>query len=61
MHKIPELGRLDDLFVYNDPINRTNAFNLYAKLLKNGAKAKTILQTIDTMTEEECATILQSF
>lgn len=61
MHKIPELGRLDDLFVYNDSINRTNAFKLYAKLLKEGAKAKIILQTIDSMSEEQCATMLRSF
>jgi hypothetical protein len=35
MHKIPELGRLDDLFTYADPTNRNNAFELYAEALRN--------------------------
>jgi hypothetical protein len=36
MHKIPELGRWDDLFAYQDPINRRNALRMYADALMNG-------------------------
>jgi hypothetical protein len=36
MHKIPELGRWDDLFVYADPINRKAALRMYADALMNG-------------------------
>jgi hypothetical protein len=36
MHKIPELGRFDDLFAYQDPINRRNALRMYADALMNG-------------------------
>jgi hypothetical protein len=36
MHKVPELGRWDDLFAYQDPINRRNALRMYADALMNG-------------------------
>lgn len=36
MHKVPELGRFDDLFAYQDPINRRNALRMYADALMNG-------------------------
>lgn len=36
MHKVPELGRWDDLFVYRDPINRKAALRMYADALMNG-------------------------
>jgi hypothetical protein len=36
MHKVPFLGRWDDLFVYNDPINRRKALGMYADALRNG-------------------------
>lgn len=36
MHKVPELGRWDDLFTYKDPINRNNAMRMYADALMNG-------------------------
>lgn len=36
MHKVPELGRWDDLFAYMDPINRKNALRMYADALMNG-------------------------
>jgi hypothetical protein len=36
MHKIPELGRWDDLFAYKDPINRKNALRMFADALMNG-------------------------
>jgi len=42
MHKIPALGRWDDLFAYKNPINRNQAFALIADALeaKNGLAAK---------------------
>ena len=42
MHKIPALGRWDDLFAYKNPINRNQAFALIAEALeaKNGLAAK---------------------
>lgn len=36
MHKIPELGRWDDLFAYQDPINRNAALRMYADALMDG-------------------------
>jgi len=36
MHKVPLLGRWDDLFVYADPINRRKALQMYADALRNG-------------------------
>lgn len=36
MHKIPELGRWDDLFVYQDPMNREAAMRMFADALMNG-------------------------
>lgn len=36
MHKVPELGRWDDLFTYQDPANRRAAFTMIAKALVNG-------------------------
>jgi hypothetical protein len=36
MHKVPFLGRWDDLFVYTDPINRRKALEMYADALRNG-------------------------
>ena len=36
MHKVPELGRWDDLFTYSDPINRKAALRMYADALMNG-------------------------
>lgn len=36
MHKVPLLGRWDDLFAYQDPINRRKALEMYADALRNG-------------------------
>jgi len=36
MHKVPVLGRWDDLFVYADPINRKAALRMYADALMDG-------------------------
>ena len=36
MHKVPLLGRWDDIFAYQDPINRANALRMYADALMDG-------------------------
>lgn len=36
MHKIPELGRWDDLFAYTEHTNRQKAFQMYAEALRTG-------------------------
>lgn len=36
MHKIPFLGRWDDLFSYRDSINRVNALRMYADAIMSG-------------------------
>jgi hypothetical protein len=36
MHKVPEMGRWDDLFAYQDPLNRAAALRMYADALMNG-------------------------
>lgn len=36
MHKVPELGRWDDLFAYRDATNRKAALRMYADALMNG-------------------------
>lgn len=36
MHKIPFLGRWDDLFSYQEPMNRKNALRMYADALMDG-------------------------
>jgi hypothetical protein len=36
MHKVPELGRWDDIFAYRDATNRKNALRMYADALMNG-------------------------
>lgn len=58
MHKVPELGRWDDLFVYADPINRKAALEFYADILNKGVQAKFTLQRLDSMTEEQCQILL---
>jgi hypothetical protein len=35
MHKVPELGRWDDLFAYRDPLNRQKAFAFIREALAN--------------------------
>lgn len=36
MHKIPEIGRWDDLFAYVDPVNRSQAFGMIREALEDG-------------------------
>lgn len=59
MSKIPELGRLDDLFAYTEYNNRQAALEFYADILLKGVKAKQLLQHIDNMSEEMCQEVLK--
>lgn len=36
IHKVPEVGRWDDLFVYTDPINQGKAFDMIGQALRDG-------------------------
>ena len=58
--KITELGRWDDLLVFNTPELQQVAFNKIKSTLVEGMKAKVLLDKIDTMSEDECADILAS-
>ena len=60
MPRIPELGRLDDLFAYSEPTNRSAVFDMFAGLLVKGVKAKKLLKEVDSMTEEQCQKVLDS-
>lgn len=59
MHKIPLLGRWDDLFAYTEYNNRKAALEFYADILLKGVKAKHLLQHIDNMSEEMCQEVLK--
>ena len=61
MHKIPALGRWDDLFAYKDATNRNQAFALIAEALQAGSKAKALLDNFDNITEEQAAELLKSY
>jgi hypothetical protein len=58
MHKIPEIGRLDDLFTYADPTNRKAALEFYSQILLKGLKAKQLLEIMDKLSEEQCVKLL---
>jgi hypothetical protein len=58
MSKIPMLGRWDDLFAYMDPLNRKAALEFYAEALRNGVAAKSTLEKLEDMTEEQCQALL---
>jgi hypothetical protein len=58
---VPEYGRWDDLLVLFGTSLDTQAKNLIVNTLKAGEKAKKILETIDTLSEEDCQKILDSY
>lgn len=61
MAKIPEVGRWDDLFVLFGTKLENGALRLIAAALKDAHKAKDILDSIESLSEEECATILLTY
>lgn len=58
---IPEYGRWDDLLVLIGTKLEGAALALIAKGLEETTKAKTILSNIDSMSEDECAKIFETF
>jgi Domain of unknown function (DUF2828) len=56
--KVPEVGRWDDIFVFQTPKLKTQAYDMLGDFIRNGQTAKQLLANIDTMSEEECAKIL---
>jgi Domain of unknown function (DUF2828) len=61
LHLIPEFGRWDDLLVLIGTPLEKEALEIVAKGLADKVKASEILSKIDTLSEEECAKILESF
>jgi len=59
--KVPEIGRWDDLLVFETTDLKTEAYSLIHEALEAGSKAKNILNHIDTMSEEECQKILDAY
>ena len=61
MVNVPELGRWDDLFVvFGTPLER-EALRMISTELRKGEKAKTLLEQLDSMSEEEAQKILDSY
>lgn len=58
---ISEFGRWDDLLVLIGTSLERPALDLIAKGLNDKKKAHEILNKLDSLTEEECAKILESF
>ncbi len=52
------IGRWDDLLIFESDAVREKAFTLIAKAMNDAIKAKEILAKIDSLTEEECGVIL---
>lgn len=59
--KVPEVGRWDDLLVFQTETLRNAAFGMIEQALKEGIKAKQILSQIDFLSEEECEKILKEY
>ena len=60
MHKIPELGRFDDLFTYSDYNNRKAALEFYATVLTKGVEAKQLLNQFDSMSDSEAEVLVKT-
>ena len=58
---IPEYGRWDDMLLLIDTSLEKDALNEIEKALKAGTKAKSILNKLDELTDEECQYYLENF
>lgn len=58
---IPEYGRWDDLLVLFGTRFDTEAKQLIADALRAGEKARIILDSLDTLSEEDCQKILDTY
>lgn len=55
MRKVPELGRWDDLLIFEkDSVVEAVAFTMIKDALEEGIKAKKLLEKLDSMNENEC-------
>ena len=61
MHKVPVLGRWDDLFVYEDAINRKAALRMYADALMDGNGLAAKWAPREKSTKKELASVLRNF
>lgn len=59
--KVPEIGRWDDLLVFTTTDLKVEAYSLIAEALAAGNKAKLLLEKIDTMSEEDCQKLLDTY
>jgi len=61
MHKVPVLGRWDDLFVYEDAINRKAALRMYADALMDGNGLAAKWAPREKSTKKDRAVMLRNF
>lgn len=59
--KVSEIGRWDDLLVFQTQALKTVAYTLIGDALREAQRVKPILDRIDLMTEGECQKMLDSF
>ena len=61
LQNVAEIGRWDDLLIFEDQTVNNIAFGLIREALQAAANAKYLLDKIDTMSEEECQRLLDSY
>lgn len=61
MAKVPELGRWDDLFVFESKDLKTKAYTMLGAAIRNAQHAEQILNQIDNLSEKECEELLKKF
>lgn len=59
LRKVPEIGRWDDIFVVEK--TKPYAFTMLGDALREAQRVKPILDRIESMTEEDCQKMLDSF
>ena len=60
LNKISELGRWNDLFIFEQPETKKVVYGLVSNALKDGIKAKEIMEKLNDMTEEQCQILLDN-
>ena len=58
LQKLPELGRWDDGLCLKTKEMKFFYFSMLGNAIRNGQNAKTMLTSLDNLSEEECADIL---
>lgn len=59
LNKTSELGRWDDLFIFNNTETKNYVYSLVNNTLKAGIKAKFIFENLDNLSEKECEKLLR--